>query len=402
VSELGAIRDAVTGYFDRRPTVATRAWDAFTPAEHAFGFTVARSAGFDILDDIKAELRKAIRDGVPFEDFRASLEPRLKAKGWWGTRESVDPATGRRITEQLGSARRLNLIYDANIRSAQAAGEWIDLQANKDFLPWLEYVVSLSERKRPEHRAWVGTTLPVDDPWWRTHYPPNGWRCKCRTRPRSGPRDGLPPAKLLRPPLDAQPWTSRSTGQTRAVPKGIDPGWDNNAGMSRQRTAGQELVGRLERMGSDEARRAAVAALRADPAFDYVARNRAGFVHARRFDPDQAEIGRLRWPVAVLRDEVAARLPRAGSSRVVTVSAADAAKIGQKHVLDLASLPLQDLLDADEPAIPGTKLVLPRLIEGRHHVIVIKASAEGELFLNSIHMVSDKRWEEVMDAAGGS
>ncbi|MCO4053411.1 MAG: hypothetical protein HEQ16_05050 [Bosea sp.] len=401
MSELGAIRDAVTGYFDRRPTVATRAWDAFTPAEHAFGFTVARSAGFDILDDIKTELRKAIGEGMPFHEFRQALEPTLKAKGWWGTRESVD-ATGRTVTEQLGSARRLNLIYDANIRSAQAAGEWIDLQANKDFLPFLEYVVSLSERKRPEHCAWVGTTLPVDDPWWRTHFPPNGWRCKCRTRPRSEPRDDLPPAKLRRPPLDPQPWTSRTTGQTRAVPKGIDPGWDNNAGMSRQRMAGQELVSRIERMSSDDARRAAVAGLRQDPAFDYVVRNKAGFDHARRLEPQQAEIGRLRWPVAVLSDAVAARLPRAGASRVITVSAADAAKIVGKHGLDLAALPLQEMLDANEPVVEGSKLMLPRRIDGRPHVIVIKASAVGELFLNSIHVVSDRQWREMIDAAGGS
>ena len=28
----------------------------------------------------------------------------------------------------------------------------------------------------------AGTLLPVDDPWWQTHYPPNGWGCKCWVR----------------------------------------------------------------------------------------------------------------------------------------------------------------------------------------------------------------------------
>ncbi|NTV80668.1 MAG: hypothetical protein HGA24_04505, partial [Candidatus Aminicenantes bacterium] len=35
---------------------------------------------------------------------------------------------------------------------------------------------------RPLHRAWNGTILPVDHAWWKTHFPPNGWRCRCTVR----------------------------------------------------------------------------------------------------------------------------------------------------------------------------------------------------------------------------
>ena len=33
---------------------------------------------------------------------------------------------------------------------------------------------------REEHRALHGITLPPSDPFWDTHYPPNGWNCRCR------------------------------------------------------------------------------------------------------------------------------------------------------------------------------------------------------------------------------
>ncbi|MBA4271291.1 MAG: hypothetical protein C0447_18055, partial [Methylobacterium sp.] len=221
----------VVDYFDRRPSKPSFRWDEVAPREHALQFTVARTAGFDVLDDIRAATRKAVVERIPFEQFRDELVPLLKSKGWWGERKVTDPRTGEIAKVQLGSLRRLDLIYDANIRTAEAAGDWARIQRVKEVLPYLEYLTSVSERKRPLHLSWVGTTLPVDDSWWATHYPPNGWRCKCRVRSRAEPREG---ASTTRPPSNARPWTNGTTGETRLVPAGIDPGWDHNPGRARE------------------------------------------------------------------------------------------------------------------------------------------------------------------------
>ena len=382
----------VVDYFDRRPSRPSFRWDEVAPREHALSFTVARTAGFDVIDDVRAATRKAVVDRLPWDQFRDELVPVLKAKGWWGEKRVVDPRTGEIAKVQLGSLRRLNLIYDANIRSAEAAGDWVRIQRVKDVLPYLEYLTSTSERKRPLHLSWVGTTLPVDDSWWASHYPPNGWRCKCRVRSRAMPREG---ASTTRPPLNPRPWTNGTTGETRLVPAGIDPGWDHNPGRAREQMAGRRLVERLDRMG-EEARRDAVRRMRADPVFTYVSENGAGFDYQRRLAPEQEGVGRLRWPAAVFGPQLARQLGT--TSRVATLSVADAAKIqAQHHEVSAAFWPhLQSILDEPDAVVTGQKLALWKRINGIAWRVILKASADGEIFLNSVHRGRDRALERLM------
>ena len=143
--------------------------------EHAIEFTVAKSVGFDILADVRGALDKHLADGGTLRTFSKQLTPILQEKGWWGREEVEDPRTGKPVLAQLGSPRRLRTIFEANMRSARAAGQWARAQRTKGTHPYLLYGRSPSREPRQEHRAWEGTLLPVDDPWWDTHFPPNGW-----------------------------------------------------------------------------------------------------------------------------------------------------------------------------------------------------------------------------------
>lgn len=393
---FGTAPKPVVDYFDRRPSRPSFRWDEVAPREHALAFTVARTAGYDVLDDIRTATRKAVVDRIPFSQFRDELVPVLKAKGWWGEKRVIDPRTGEIAKVQLGSLRRLDLIYDANIRSAEAAGDWARIQRVKDVLPYLEYLTSTSERKRPLHLSWVGTTLLASDSWWSTHYPPNGWRCKCRVRSRAMPREG---AQLSRPPLNLRPWRNGTTGESRLVPAGIDPGWDNNPGKVREQLAGRRLVDRLDAMGS-EARREAVRRLRADPVFTYVSENGARFDYQRRLDPEQAGAGRLRWPVAVVNPGLASQLGT--PSRVATLSVADAAKIQAQHPEVSAGFwpRLQDILDEPDAVVGGEKIKVWKRIDGISWRVVLKASAEGEIFVNSVHRGRDAALDRLMRTGG--
>ena len=68
--------------------------------------------------------------------------------------------------------------YNQALQSAQMAGKWADFEKNKNFIN-LQYRTANDERVRASHRILHGTTLPVDDPFWKQYTPPNGWGCRC-------------------------------------------------------------------------------------------------------------------------------------------------------------------------------------------------------------------------------
>lgn len=178
---------------------------------------------------------RAIQDGKSLRDFTADLKPILQREGWWGRQDMTDPLTGETKTVQLGSPRRLQTIYDVKLRTAYSVGRYQRAQRSKSVLPYLVYRSMRDARVRPLHRAWNGTVLPQDHPWWDTHYPPNGWRCRCIAYPLSEQdAAAYPGAQRDDPSTETIQWTNPRTGEVRAVPVGIDPGFDYHPGKAAQ------------------------------------------------------------------------------------------------------------------------------------------------------------------------
>jgi hypothetical protein len=193
--------------------------------EHARAFTVAKAMNIDLLTDIRNSVDHALAEGQTLRDFKAGLEPLLAKRGWTGFEEMPD---GSLI--ELGTPRRLKTIYDANLRTARAAGQWDRIQRTKKRLPYLIYLLGPSLEHRDEHSSWKDTVLPVDDPWWQTHYPPNGWGCKCHIR-QTTKTDAKDRGISESPEIRTEGWENLRTGQVEQVPVGIDPGWDTNPGV---------------------------------------------------------------------------------------------------------------------------------------------------------------------------
>ena len=150
--------------------------------EHAVGFTVAKMMDADLLSDVKSALEYAMQSGEPYHQFAKKLKPYLMAKGWWGEQVMTDPVDGVVKKVQLGSTRRLRVIFQTNMATAYAAGQWARVQEDKREFPYLKYIASTAEQKRASHMTYYGKIWHVDDPIWQSIFPPNGYGCQCTVR----------------------------------------------------------------------------------------------------------------------------------------------------------------------------------------------------------------------------
>lgn len=210
-------------FFRAKVNTPTRAWDDLRHGAHARAWSVAGVQADDMLTDIRRAMDKAIAQGTTLDEFRRDIAPLLTDLGW------ADRGPG-----YVGW--RTRVIYETNMRTAYAAGRYAEM-TDPDVLearPFWRYRHSGKRDARPQHKAWDGLVLRADDPFWQSHYPPNGWGCGCYVQ-SLGPRDLARAGKTApdeAPPAGARPYRDPNSGEISALPAGIDPGWDYNVGAS--------------------------------------------------------------------------------------------------------------------------------------------------------------------------
>lgn len=88
----------------------------------------------------------------------------------------------------MQDVKKANILFNRNYlqaeyqtakRGAQTAHLWNKFLEQKEYYPNLVYRTVGDSRVRPEHATLNGVLKPIDDPFWKTYYPPNGWRCRC-------------------------------------------------------------------------------------------------------------------------------------------------------------------------------------------------------------------------------
>jgi hypothetical protein len=166
-------------FLEKKINVPTEKWDDLKWGEHAHAFTVAHSAEANILDDIHGLLNKAISSGESYETWRKGMLEAMDKKGWYG-------GNGHTKDETKYINWRLRVIYDTNMSTAYQAAQYRKQLQDAEGRPvWVYKSKVFGDHRRQEHIALHDKAFRYDDPFWDTHYPPNGWGCQCYVTTKS-------------------------------------------------------------------------------------------------------------------------------------------------------------------------------------------------------------------------
>lgn len=207
-------------YYNGKVRLPTRHYTDLMEAAHAKAFVVAGAMQDDLLAGLQEAVRKGLEQGATLAEFRKDFDRLVAAHGW-----SYNGSRGWRT----------RVIYQTNMRTAHMAGKWEQAQRTKARRPYARYVATLDSKTRQEHRIWHGKVVPLDDPWWSTHWPPNGWGCRCSTHTVSERELQSNGWSVWTPPPDTSRTVALQTPdgimEVRTV-EGVDPGWAYNPGKA--------------------------------------------------------------------------------------------------------------------------------------------------------------------------
>ena len=188
-----------------RNLIPTERWTDVMRNGHDRGFAVAGAMKADLLKDFADTIDTAIAEGKSLDWFRSQFDEIVGRHGW--------SYRGERNW-------RTRVIYGTNMRTSYAAGRLAQLRDPKllQVAPYWMYRHGGSADPRPHHLAWDRQVRAANDPWWRTHYPPNGWGCSCYV--------------IAVSEADARRMGGRFEAPEPDARGAIDPGWDYMPGES--------------------------------------------------------------------------------------------------------------------------------------------------------------------------
>lgn len=209
--------DEALAFYAAKTNIGTSKWSDLWESAHARAFSVAGATSDALLKDFRAAIGKALSEGTTLQEFRKDFDAIVAKNGW---RHSGTPGF------------RAGIIYDTNLNMAFAAGRYAQMTepATLKVFPYWTYKHSGARHPRLQHKAWNGLTLRADDGFWKTHYPPNGFRCGCWVEPQTAGdlrRAGREPDPS--PKVDMIPAVLKD-GTRVMTPRGVDPGFGYNVG----------------------------------------------------------------------------------------------------------------------------------------------------------------------------
>ena len=126
-------------------------------------FTVAGIEQLDALRRIRDAVAK-LPEGASWDEAKREIA------------SEMSPYTGG--DDKAAKARADFMLRTHGFQAYAVARHQQQMSVARDF-PYWKYETVGDSRVRPGHAALDGKVLRADDPWWKTHYPPWDWGCRC-------------------------------------------------------------------------------------------------------------------------------------------------------------------------------------------------------------------------------
>lgn len=159
------------------------------------------------------QLRHNLAVFSAFKSYRQSnelitslLDKEGKAKSWNQYRKDTQ------AIDKTYNSQWLQAEFNLAQRQARSAEQWRDFVRDEAVYPNLEYMASRAAKQRDSHKSWYGVIKPINDAFWDTAFPPNGWGCKCWARQS----DAEPTSKEVEPPKEIK-GISGNAGKTAQI-----------------------------------------------------------------------------------------------------------------------------------------------------------------------------------------
>lgn len=159
--------ERAVAWFRERVLMSDDEFSALEDANHDRAFTMAGVAQLDLVEDVWAQLDRAVANGETLEDFQQRIGDRLASA--WGSEQPW----------------RVETIFRNNVQRAYNVGRWEQMShpAVIAARPYKRLSNIMDGRTSPicvdvDEGGVGGTVLPADDPWWLSHVPPLHHACR--------------------------------------------------------------------------------------------------------------------------------------------------------------------------------------------------------------------------------
>ncbi len=168
-----------------KPALAARIFGELLPELRARAFTIAGVEHFDTIQRVR-ELVAEVPGGADWERQKRQIVDEI-APSFAGKRSGYDP-DGNPLYMTKDDARRhaetrAELLLRMHGFQAYAAASYRTMDAQRDVFPYWQYQSMGDQKVRDTHAALDGKVLPADSDFWKNHFPPWEWGCRCQVVP---------------------------------------------------------------------------------------------------------------------------------------------------------------------------------------------------------------------------